>query len=57
MSTGSLVADNEMAYCICRDITINFQHNLVGVNHQDGEATFAKVAADPVEKVTMKVSN
>ncbi|XP_067929168.1 sulfide:quinone oxidoreductase, mitochondrial-like [Watersipora subatra] len=36
-----------------RDITVNFQHNLIGVDHTKGEATFAKVGADPVENVTM----
>ena len=45
-----------MNYFIYRDLTVNFQHNLVGVNHEKGEATFAKVGADPVEKVTMNVS-
>ena len=42
-------------YLLCRDITVNFQHNLVSVDHEKGQATFAKVGADPVEKVTMNV--
>ena len=43
--------------CLCfRDITLNFQHNLISVDHTKGEATFARVSKDPVINVTMNVS-
>jgi len=42
---------------ISRGLTVNFQHNLVEVDHAKGEATFAKVGLDPVETVTMSVSH
>ena len=43
--------------CLCfRDITLNFQHNLISVDHTKGEATFARVSEDPVINVTMNVS-
>lgn len=36
-----------------RDITLNFQHNLISVDHTKGEATFTRVGEDPAINITM----